>query len=73
LASVKYDPEAKSLYFKLTKRKTKVKSTIPLGNDRFMDVDNKGIVGFEMILSRATPKEALEALKKSKDTIELIQ
>jgi uncharacterized protein YuzE len=68
-----YDPEAKALYFKLTKRKTKVENNIPLGNDRFMDMDNKGIIGFEMILTRATPKESLEALKKSKDAIELIQ
>ncbi|MGI0072496.1 MAG: DUF2283 domain-containing protein [Nitrosotalea sp.] len=74
MASVKYDYEAKALYFKLAKGKTKVKSTIPLGSDRFMDIDDKGkVVGFEMILSRTVSKEALHALKTSKDTIELIQ
>jgi uncharacterized protein YuzE len=74
LASVKYDHEAKALYFKLTKGKTKIKETISLGNDRFMDIDKRGkIAGFEWIFSRPIPKEALDALKTSKDTIELIQ
>jgi uncharacterized protein YuzE len=74
LVSVKYDHEANAIYFKLGKGKKPVKSTISLGKDRFIDLDPRGkIVGIEVILPRSMPKEAEQAFRRSKDTIELIQ
>jgi len=74
LALVKYDNEANAMYFRLGKGKRRIKSTIALGKDRFIDVDPRGkIVGVEIILPKVLPKEAQQALKRSKDTIELVQ
>ena len=74
MALVKYDNEANALYFRLGKGKRRIKSTIALGKDRFIDVDPRGkIVGIEIILPKVLPKEAQQALKRSKDTIELVQ
>jgi len=62
------------MYFRLGKGKRRIKSTIALGKDRFIDVDPRGkIVGVEIILPKVLPKEAQQALKRSKDTIELVQ
>ncbi|TLY06747.1 MAG: DUF2283 domain-containing protein [Thaumarchaeota archaeon] len=74
MALVKYDNEANAMYFRLGKGKRRIKSTIALGKDRFIDVDPRGkIVGVEIILPKVLPKEAQQALKRSKDTIELVQ
>ena len=74
MALVKYDHEANAIYFKLVKGKSRVKNTIALGKDRFIDVDPRGkIVGIEIILPKFLPKEAEQAFRRSKDTIELVQ
>ncbi len=71
---VKYDSKANAIYFKIAKGKKQIKNTIALGEDRFIDVDSYGkIVGIEVILPKLLPKEAKEAFKRSKDTIEIVQ
>lgn len=40
MVSVRYDEEAKALYFHMTKGK--VAKTVSLGKDQFLDVDKKG-------------------------------
>lgn len=55
-------------------RKGKIKETISLGKDRFLDVDDKGrVIGFEILLPKAMPKQAIRAIARSKDTIELVR
>ena len=73
MALVKYDKEANALYVKVTPSKKHIKETISLGEDRFVDLDDKGhVVGFE-ILFKSMPKEAAKAIMRSKDIIELTQ
>ncbi len=72
--ALKYDQEANSVYISLTKDKRKVTETIPLGDNRFFDVDETGrILGIEIILPKKTPREIEEVLFRSKDEIELVQ
>ena len=72
MASIKYDKEAKALYVRVVPGKRQIKETISLGEDRFLDVDEKGhVIGFEILL-KSMPKEALKAIARSKDTIELV-
>jgi len=74
MASVKYDKEANALYVKVAHRRRHIKETISLGEDRFLDVDEKGhVIGFEILLPKSIPKEAAKAIARSKDTIELVQ
>lgn len=74
MASIKYDKEAKALYVRVAPRKRHIKETISLGEDRFLDVDEKGhVIGFEILLPKSMPKEAVRAITRSKDTIELVQ
>jgi uncharacterized protein YuzE len=73
MASVKYDKEANALYIK-TENKNKVKETISLGEDRFVDVDEKGhVVGFEILFPKSMPKEAVDAIIRSKKELEITQ
>jgi uncharacterized protein YuzE len=45
-----------------------------LGEDRFVDLDDKGhVVGFEILFPKSMPKEASKAIIRSKDMIELMQ
>lgn len=54
-------------------RKGKVAKTIPMGKDRFIDVNEKGkIVGMEVLIPTNAP-EVDDAIAKSTDIIELIQ
>lgn len=74
MASIRYDKEAKALYVKVAPGKRRIKETISLGEDRYLDVDDKGrVIGFEILLPKSMPKEAVKAIARSKDTIELIQ
>ncbi|MBI1829399.1 MAG: DUF2283 domain-containing protein [Thaumarchaeota archaeon] len=74
MASISYDQESNALYFRLAKSSKKTAKTIPLGNDRFLDLDKNGkIIGFEILFARSIPQEAKEAILRSKSTIELLQ
>jgi uncharacterized protein YuzE len=74
MASIKYDKEANALYVRVAPRRRRIKETISLGEDRFLDVDEKGhVIGFEILLPKSMPKEASKAIARSKDTIELAQ
>ncbi len=74
MASVKYDKEANALYVRVTPSKKHVKETISLGEDRFVDLDDKGhVLGFEILFPKSMPKEAAKAIIRSKDKIELVQ
>lgn len=74
MASIKYDKEASALYVRVAPRRLHIKDTISLGEDRFLDVDEKGrVIGFEILLPKSMPKEAVRAIARSKDTIELVQ
>jgi len=71
LVSIKFDKESGAMYVQL--RKGKVTKTIPLGKDRFIDVNETGkIVGVEVLMQANTP-EVNEAIAKSTDIIELEQ
>ncbi len=57
MVSVRYDAEAKALYFQMTKGK--VAETISLGKDQFLDVSKNGkIIGLEVLLPNKIPIEA---------------
>jgi len=61
MVSVRYDGEAKSLYFYMAGGK--VAKTISLGKDHFLDVDKKGkMVGLEVLLPNKIPTEAKEVI-----------
>lgn len=73
MALVKYDQEANALYIKIENKKH-IKETISLGEDRFVDVDENGhVVGFEILFPKSMPKEAIDALIRSKNELEVIQ
>lgn len=56
MVSVRYDEEAKALYFQMTKGK--VAKTVSLGKDQFLDVDKKGkMIGLEVLLPSKIPTE----------------
>ncbi len=72
MASVSYDKEARAIYVKLDEQK--IVKTIPLGEDRFLDVDNSGnVVGFEILLPQNISEEITNAIERSKSKIELLQ
>lgn len=74
MASIKYDKEANALYVRVAPNKKHIKETISLGEDRFVDLDDKGhVIGFEILFPKSMPKEAAKAIISSKDTIELVQ
>ena len=57
MVSVRYDVEAKALYFQITKGK--VAKTVSLGKDQFLDVSKNGkIIGLEVLLLNKIPIEA---------------
>ncbi|MDE1770420.1 MAG: DUF2283 domain-containing protein [Thaumarchaeota archaeon] len=71
MVSIKFDKDSGAMYVRL--RKGKVAKTIPMGKDRFIDVNEKGkIVGMEVLIPANTP-EVDDAIAKSTDIIELIQ
>lgn len=74
MASIKYDKEARALYVRVAQGKKQIKEMISIGEDRFLDVDKDGrVIGFEILLPKSIPKEALAAIARSKDIIETIQ
>lgn len=74
MALISFDAEANAMYVRVNTEKRKIKETISLGDDRYMDVDELGhIVGIEVLLPKAMPREAEEAILRSKDEIELTQ
>ena len=71
MVSIKFDKESGAMYVQL--RKAKVTKTIPMGKDRFIDVNEAGkIVGVEVLIPTNTP-EINEAIANSTDVIELEQ
>jgi len=57
MVSVRYDDEAKALYFHMTQGR--VTKTLSLGKDQFLDVDKNGkMVGLEVLLPNKIPIEA---------------
>ncbi|MDC8451618.1 MAG: DUF2283 domain-containing protein [Candidatus Nitrosotalea sp.] len=71
MVSIKFDKDSGAMYVQL--RKGKVAKTIPMGKDRFIDVNEKGkIVGMEVLIPTNAP-EVDDAIAKSTDIIELIQ
>jgi len=59
------------MYFSLDKNK-KIKNTISLGDDRFLDVAEDGtIVGVEVLLPKNLPLGVKEAFLRSKNEIEI--
>jgi len=72
LVSVSFDKESGAMYFRLGKGK--ITKTIPLGKDRFIDVDESGkMIGVEVLLPKTMPKEVSEVISRSRDVIELLQ
>jgi uncharacterized protein YuzE len=58
MASVKYDKEANALYVRVAPSKKHIKETISLGEDRFVDLDDKGhVVGFEILFPNPCQKK----------------
>ena len=74
MASITFDREANAMYVRVNNEKKKIKETISLGEDRFMDVDENGqIIGIEVLLPKTMPEEAKKAILRSKDIVELVQ
>ena len=72
MVSIKLDKETGAMYVQL--RKEKIAKTIPLGKDRFIDVNEKGkMVGIEVLISTNTSEEVDEIIERSTDVIELEQ
>ncbi len=60
------------MYIKI--RSDKVAKTIPLEEDKFLDVNEKGeAVGLEVLFLKNTLEEVEKVLERSPDTIEIIQ
>jgi uncharacterized protein YuzE len=73
MVSVSYDPEAKTLYLKLTDYR--VAKTIPVGEGKYLDVAESGkAVGLEIIFPKSIPEEAINAIIGLKEEqIKLLQ
>ncbi|MEM3063962.1 MAG: DUF2283 domain-containing protein [Candidatus Nitrosotenuis sp.] len=69
--SIKFSRDANALYVKIdTKKNNRIAKTIPMGEDRFLDVDEKGnVLGIEILLPENNP-EVEEAIIRT-DSIEL--
>lgn len=74
MALAQFDKEANALYIKLTNENKKVFETIPIGENRFLDVDESGTaIGLEILMPKQMPQEFEEVLIRSKKEIEIIQ
>lgn len=64
----KYDEKAQAFYLKLDTNSTRVAETIPLGDDKFVDVDEGGnIMGFEILITaKQIPPQFIEIIKRTK-------
>ena len=64
--SVKFSQKAKALYMKFDKDGC-IAETIPIGDDRFVDIDENGnVLGIELLLSKNTPDEVYKAIIRTK-------
>jgi uncharacterized protein YuzE len=73
MASISVDFDANAMYVSLSKDK-KVKETISLGEDRFIDVAEDGtVIGVEILLPKKMPLEAKEAFLRSQNEIKVTQ
>ena len=71
MSLIRYDKDAGAMY--ITVRKDSVAKTIPLGDDRFLDINEKGqVIGLEVLFIKNT-HEVEEALERSPDVAEVIQ
>jgi uncharacterized protein YuzE len=74
MVSVTYDPQAKAVYVSLDNRGSRVAKTIPLGGDRYLDVDENGkAVGLEIIFAQDLPQEAVDAIISAEEAIAVLQ
>jgi len=66
MVSITYDKDANAFYIKLSDKK--IVKTIPSGNDKFVDVDERGeIVGFEVLNSTENiTEEFTEVIARTK-------
>ena len=72
MVSVSFDKESGAMYVRLSKEK--IVKTIPLGKDRFIDVNKSGkMIGIEVLLPKTMSKEVDEVISRSTDVIELLQ
>lgn len=73
MALVTYDPDAKTMYISLDKKKVRVAKTIPLGEGKYLDVtETNEPIGLEIILPREMPADAVDAIvNRGKSKIEL--
>lgn len=61
MASITFDRKANAMYVRVNKEKKKIKETISLGDDGFIDVDENGqIIGIEVLLPKTMPKEVMQ-------------
>ncbi|MEM4391498.1 MAG: DUF2283 domain-containing protein [Candidatus Nitrosotenuis sp.] len=61
--SIKFSRDARALYVKLDHQNKRIAETIPIGQDRFLDIDENGnVLGLELILPRDMPEEAYKAI-----------
>jgi uncharacterized protein YuzE len=71
MALVSVDFDASAMYVSLSKKK--VKETISLGEDRFIDVSEDGtVIGVEILLPRNLPPKTKEVFLRS-DEIKILQ
>ena len=72
MVSIKFSKNANALYVQFEQEHKRIANTIPIGNDRFLDVDEAGnVLGIELLLSKDLPEEAYEAIQRI-NSIELI-
>ncbi len=71
MASVSVDFDANAMYVSISKKK--VKETISLGDDRFIDVSKDGtVIGVEILLPKNLPPKTKEVFIRS-DEIKILQ
>ncbi|MBM3910857.1 MAG: DUF2283 domain-containing protein [Thaumarchaeota archaeon] len=65
--SVTYDEDAKALYIRIGTKKAV--RTLPLGNDKFLDIDSTGkVVGIEVLTnSKITTPEFDEVVRRTEE------
>lgn len=74
MVSVTYDPEAKAMYIDFDKVNAKVAKTIPLGGDRYLDINGSGkAVGLEILFPQDLPQEAIDAIINAEKEIAVLK
>ncbi|AIF82770.1 Protein of unknown function (DUF2283) [Candidatus Nitrososphaera evergladensis SR1] len=73
MALVTFDPDAKTMYVSLEKKKVRIAKTIPMGEGKYLDVtENNEPVGLEIILPRNVSEEVVDAIvNRGKSKIEV--